>query len=210
MRQRMPAAARRSQLLEVALGCFASGGYHATSMGQIADAAGVTKPVLYQHFPSKQELFLELLESVGEELIREVASSAAAETHPYQQVLAGFGAYFRFVCSRTAAFQLVFGSGARLSDEFADTVRAIETRVASTIAGFIVADVDAGHRELLGYAIVGLAEVAGRRWVAESGGPDGALDPQAGAETATRLAELVWAGLRGLPGSGAARLVSGA
>ncbi len=92
-------------------------------MEEIADAAGVTKPVLYQHFGSKRMLYLELLETVGEELLDEVAAGAAAETDPYQRVLAGFRAYFRFVAERTSAFQLLFGSGARLSDEFADAVR---------------------------------------------------------------------------------------
>lgn len=205
----MPAAARRTQLLDVALERFAARGYHDTSMEEIAEAAGVTKPVLYQHFQSKQQLFQELLESVGEDLLGDVEKRAAAEENPYHRVLAGFRAYFDFVCRRTAAFQLVFGSGARLSEEFAESVRRLEEGIAATIAHFIDADVDAGHRELLGYAIVGLGEVAGRRWVALHGGTDGALpdglDPAEADLMAVRLADLVWAGLRGLPGSAARR-----
>jgi AcrR family transcriptional regulator len=200
-RQRLPAARRRTQLLEVALDRFAATGFHGTSMEEIADAAGVTKPVLYQHFGSKRTLFLELLESMGEEMIKAVREGAAAETDPYQRVLAGFTAYFGFVCERTSAFQLLFVSGARLSDEFAGVVRALEDNVASTISGFITADVDRGHRELLGYAIVGLGEVAARFWVSrheETGYPN--LDPAGGKLLAVRLADLVWAGLRGLPG----------
>ena len=209
LRQRMPAAARRNQLLDVALDRFAARGYHDTSMEEIAESAGVTKPVLYQHFHSKQQLFLELLESVGEDLLTQVANRAAAEENPYQKVLAGFRAYFHFVCHRTAAFQLVFGSGARLSEEFAESVRRLEEGIAATIARFIDADIDAGHRDLLGYAIVGLGEVAGRRWVALHGEPAGALpsdlDPAEADRLAVRLADLVWAGLRGLPGSAARR-----
>lgn len=196
----MPAAARRSQLLEVALDRFAAGGYHETSMEEIADAAGVTKPVLYQHFASKQELFKELLDAEGSHLLRDVESRAAAETHPYQRVLAGFRAYFDFVCKRTSAFQLLFGSGARISDEFADSVRGLEEGIASVIARFIDADIDEEHRDLLGHSIVGLGEVAGRRWVAARW-PDG-LDPADADAMAVRLADLVWAGLRGLPGGG--------
>src|SRR5579862_6886035 len=105
-RQRLPAAERRSQLLEVALDRFAARGFHDTSMEDIADAAGVTKPVLYQHFGSKRTLYLELLETVGRELLAEVRDRAAAETEPLPQVLAGFRAYFRFVGERTSAFQL--------------------------------------------------------------------------------------------------------
>ena len=197
LRTRMPAAARRSQLLEVALAQFASGGYHETSMEEIAEAAGVTKPVIYQHFGSKQELFLELLESEGKDLLREVESRAAAESQPYQRVLAGFRAYFEFVSKRTNAFQLLFGSGARLADEFTESVRRLEEAIAGVIAHFIEADIEDEHRVLLGHAIVGLGEVAGRRWVA-SHSPD-QLDPADADLLATRLADLVWAGLRGLP-----------
>jgi AcrR family transcriptional regulator len=202
LRQRLPAARRRSQLLEVALGCFAADGFHDTSMEAIAEAAGVTKPVLYQHFGSKRTLYLELLETVGQELLDGVAERAAAETHPYPRLLAGFRAYFRFVCERTSAFQLLFGSGARQSDEFADTVRAFESSVARTIGAFIDADIEGEHRDLLGYAIVGLGEVTARWWVAgreDAGRPS--LDSAEGDLLAVRLADLVWAGLRGLPGS---------
>ena len=206
----MPAAARRNQLLEVALERFAGRGFHETSMEDIADAAGVTKPVLYQHFQSKQQLFLELLESVGTELLSDVERRAAAEENPYQRVLAGFRAYFTFVCERPAAFQLIFGSGARRTEEFAESIRRLEEGIAATIARFIDADIDDGHRDLLGYAIVGLGEVAGRRWVALHGGGDGTLPAgldQADADRmALRLADLVWAGLRGLPGSAARRV----
>lgn len=204
-RQRLPAARRRSQLLDVALAKFAASGFHATSMEDIADAAGVTKPVLYQHFRSKRQLYMELLDTVGQELLGEVAIRAAAEDNPYQRVLAGFRAYFRFVCERTDAFQLLFGSGARRTDEFADSVGRLEEAVAATIGSFIDADIDAGHRDLLGYAIVGLAEVAGRRWVASAGEPGVALDEAEGDRLALRLADLAWAGLRGLPGSNARR-----
>lgn len=200
LRQRMPAAARRNQLLEVALERFAAGGYRQTSMEEIADTAGVTKPVLYQHFQSKEQLFRELLDSVGRDLIEEVTSHAAAEENPYHRVLAGFRAYFGFVRKRTSAFQLVFGSEARLTDEFAESIRRLEEEMATTIGRFIDADIDDGHRDLLGYAIVGLGEVAGRRWAAVHAGEF--LDPEEADRMAARLADLLWAGLRGLPGDG--------
>jgi AcrR family transcriptional regulator len=207
LRQRMPAAVRRNQLLEVALERFAVKGYHETSMEEIADAAGVTKPVLYQHFHSKRKLYLELLDTVGQGLVEDVASRAAAEENPYRRVLAGFRAYFHFVCERSSAFQLLFGSGARRpDDEFADAVREVEERIAAIIAAFIDADIDDEHRDLLGHAIVGLGEVAGRRWMSlhEDQASGGALDPAEAERLAVRLADLVWAGLRSLPGGSAA------
>jgi AcrR family transcriptional regulator len=201
VRQRLPAARRRSQLLQVALERFAPNGFHGTSMEEIAEAAGVTKPVLYQHFGSKRTLYLELLETVGQELLQEIANRAAAETHPYQRVLAGFRAYFRFVGERPHAFQLIFGSGARQADEFADAVRSLEASMASTIAAFIDADIDADHRDLLGYAIVGLGEVAARLWSSRQEQDGSAsLGGDEAEVLALRLADLVWAGLRALPG----------
>ncbi|HVA74180.1 MAG TPA: TetR/AcrR family transcriptional regulator [Acidimicrobiales bacterium] len=200
LRHRLPAAQRRSQLLDVAIERFAAGGFHATSMDDIADAAGVTKPVLYQHFHSKRQLYRELLDTVGQELLEAVATSAAAETAPFRRVLAGFCAYFKFVRDKTAGFQLLFGSGARRTDEFADSVRKLEESVAATIGSFIDADIEGEHRHLLGYAIVGLAEVAGRHWVTQSEAGDAKLSKAEGDRLAQQLADFAWAGLRGLPG----------
>jgi AcrR family transcriptional regulator len=180
----------------VALDRFAATGFHGTSMEEIADAAGVTKPVLYQHFGSKQVLYLELLEMVGAELLDAVVAAAAAEREPYLRVLAGFRAYFAFVAERTSGFQLLFGSGARQADEFAEAVWALEAGVAATIGAFIEADIDESHRDLLGYAIVGLGEVTARRWVSRRE----PLDAAAGEVLARQLSDLAWAGLRGLPG----------
>ena len=199
LRQRLPAAARRNQLIEVAIQRFAATGYHSTSMEEIADAAGVTKPVLYQHFGSKRALYLELLETVSRQFVDDLTERVSAETHPYRQVLVGLQTYFEFVCEHTDAFHLVFDSGARQDDEFADAVRNFETMAAATVARFIVADIDEAHRELLAYAIVGLAEVSGRHWASHA---TEALDPAEGQLRAVRLADLVFAGLRGLPGSG--------
>ncbi len=60
--QRMPRTERRAQLLDAAQSVFVARGYHAAAMDEIADRAGVSKPVLYQHFPGKLELYLALLD----------------------------------------------------------------------------------------------------------------------------------------------------
>jgi AcrR family transcriptional regulator len=78
---RLSADRRRRQLLDVARDVFARRGFHATSMDDVAAAAGVTKPVLYQHFPSKRALFVELLDDVGHRLIHALgAATSAAHT----------------------------------------------------------------------------------------------------------------------------------
>ena len=75
MSSRLSASARRQQLLDVALTTFARNGYHETSMNDIADAAGVTKPVLYQHFESKRELYQALLDDVGERMVAAITAA---------------------------------------------------------------------------------------------------------------------------------------
>jgi AcrR family transcriptional regulator len=191
MASRLPAARRRRQLLDVALEVFAANGFHQTSMEEVADAAGVTKPVLYQHFESKRELYLELLEDVGGHLNAAVAKAVASARGPHQQVQAGFDAYFRFVADHEHAFMLLFGGGARRDEEFADTVRHVEGSMADEIAPLIEADVDADHRLALAHGLIGLAEGSARHWVA--GGRQMDAD-----RLAARLSQLAWAGLRGV------------
>jgi AcrR family transcriptional regulator len=195
MVSRLPAARRRRQLLDVALDVFARNGFHQTSMEDVADAAGVTKPVLYQHFGSKRELYLELLEDVGGQMMVAVAKAVATARGPHDQVEAGFAAYFRFVSEHQNAFKLLFGGGARRDEEFADAVRTVESSIADEIATLIEADVDTEHRRLLAHGLVGLAEGASRYWVTsvENGADD--IDPD---RLSRRMAQVAWAGLRGV------------
>ena len=189
MRARLPAAERRRQLLDVAVDVFAANGFHATSMDQVAEAAGVTKPVLYQHFRSKRNLYLALLDDVGSRLLEAITKATAAASSPREQVIAGFVAYFRFVTDSESAFQLLFGGGARRDQEFADYVRQVEAAIADAVADRIDTDIDDDHRRLLAHGIVGLAESTGRLWVSERFD----ADPEV---VARRIADLAWAGLR--------------
>jgi AcrR family transcriptional regulator len=186
---RLPAARRRRQLLDVAQEVFANQGFHGTSMDEVAEAAGVTKPVLYQHFDSKRRLYLELLEDVGQQLLDRIAVATANATSPREQVEHGFLAYFRFVAEQRSAFRLLFGGGGRRDDEFADAVRKVEDTLAEAIAVLIEADIDLEHRLLLAHGIVALAEGTGRYWLAH----ELDLDPEV---VAARTANLAWAGLR--------------
>jgi AcrR family transcriptional regulator len=186
---RLPAARRRRQLLDVAQEVFAERGFHATSMDEVAEAAGVTKPVLYQHFDSKRRLYLELLEDVGQQLLDAIAAATTVARSPREQVENGFAAYFRFVLDRRSAFRLLFGGGGRRDEEFDDAVRRVEDAIAEAIAVLIEADIDPDHRRMLAQGLVGLAEGTGRYWVAN--GLD--LDPEV---VAARIADLAWAGLR--------------
>jgi AcrR family transcriptional regulator len=188
---RLPAVRRRRQLLDVALQLFAARGFHGASMDDLAEAAGVTKPVLYQHFGSKRELYLEVLDDVGNRLLEAIGKAAAAAGGPRQQVENGFSAYFRFVADNESAFRVLFVGSGRDSDEggFVDAVRRVEDAIADAIAVLIEADIEDEHRRLLAHGIVGLAESTSRHWL-RHGRREG---PEV---LARRLADLAWAGLR--------------
>ncbi len=191
MAARLPAPRRRRQILDTALDVFGELGYHQASMDTVAEAAGVTKPVLYQHFDSKRSLYLELLSDVGAQLVEAVVKATAEAGHPREQVEAGFRAYFRFVGDRVSAFRLLFGGSLEADPEFAMVVARVEETMADTIATLIEADLEPGHRRVLAQGLVGLAEGTSRDWV------KGGMEPDAD-RLAARVAELAWAGLRGV------------
>jgi AcrR family transcriptional regulator len=188
---RLPAVRRRRQLLDVALQLFAARGFHGASMDDLAEAAGVTKPVLYQHFGSKRDLYLEVLDDVGNRLLEAIGKAAAAAGGPRQQVENGFSAYFRFVADNESAFRVLFVGSGRDSDDggFVDAVRRVEDAIAVAIAVLIEADIGDEHRRLLAHGIVGLAESTSRHWLRHGRREDPDV-------LARRLADLAWAGLR--------------
>jgi AcrR family transcriptional regulator len=189
---RLPAEQRRRQLLEVACDVFATGGFHATAMDDVAAAAGVTKPVLYQHFPSKRALFLELLDDVGRQLLDDLQAATSRATTGRERVEEGFSAYFRFVTSNRAAFRLLFGASVRNDDEFAAVADRVLHEAAEVISVLIEIDGTAEHRRVLAHALVGIAEATSRHALTD---PDASRDAD---ELARWVSELAWFGLRGI------------
>ena len=96
-RGRLSRSARRAQLLDAARDVFAAQGYHAAAMDDIAERAGVSKPVLYQHFPGKLELYQALLTTYADELVGQVEAALAATAENEERVQAAVAAYFDFV-----------------------------------------------------------------------------------------------------------------
>lgn len=189
---RLPAARRRRQLLDVALRVFAERGFHDASMNDIAVAAGVTKPVLYQHFTSKRELFVELLGDVGRDLQETITKAVTGAETPRQMVELGFSAYFSYVNQHRNAFQLFYGGSMARDDEFADCVNRVESALAGLVAGLIeIEGLSSEQRRVLGHGIVGMIEGASIHWLKT--GSD--ADPTT---LASQLADLAWRGLRGV------------
>lgn len=191
---RLAAAERRRQLLDVALHAFADHGFHGTSMNDVAEAAGVTKPVLYQHFASKKALYGELVDDLGTALEGAIVAAVAEADGPRQQVEAGFRAYFRWATSQGAAFKVLFADRNRVDHELATAVAKVESMVADRVASLIVIEgLSDDERHVLAFGVIGLAESTSRHWLGIGLGPG--LDADAFADT---VAQLAWSGLRGV------------
>ena len=192
MATRLPAEQRRRQLLDVACQVFAERGFHATSMDDLATQAGVTKPVLYQHFSSKQALFLELLDDLGRQLLGELAVATGAAHTGRERVAEGFASYFRFVTGNEAAFRVLFGASVRNDPEFTEVVDRILDDAAGAIIHLIEIEGTTEHRRVLAHALIGIAEATSRDALTDDGA---GLDP---ALLAQWVSELAWFGLRGV------------
>lgn len=164
---RLPKRKRREQLLAVAQDVFAANGYHATAMDEIAERAGVSKPVLYQHFPGKLDLYSALLDVHVDELIVAVKEALSSTTDNKQRVKNAVGAFYDFVNSETGAYRMVFESDLRGEPAVQAAVdRATEAPV-DAITKTITSD--AGLNEdkarLLASGLVGLSQVSARFWL---------------------------------------------
>jgi AcrR family transcriptional regulator len=191
---RLPAAERREQLLASALETFAAKGFHETSMNDVADAAGVTKPVLYQHFASKKALYHELVDEMGSRLEQAIFESVAEADGPRQQVEAGFRAYFRWSIGQGAAFRVLFSDRNRADVDLSGAVARVEAVVADRVAGLIeVPGLSDDERHVLAFGVVGIAEATSRRWLALGLGEGRDADA-----FADQVAKLAWSGLRGI------------
>ena len=189
MSMRLPASARREQILDVSVQVFARNGFHSTSMNDVADAAGVTKPVLYQHFDSKQDLYLALLEEAGNRLRTAVSKAVVSAANGKEQTEMGFRAYFRWVADDHDAFLLLFGSRANRDEESTTTIRRITAETAKAIAPLIAADIEPEHQRTLAQGLVCLAEGVSR-YLVERGDT---FDPEV---LGQQVADMAWAGLR--------------
>jgi AcrR family transcriptional regulator len=196
--RRLTADARRRQLFEVALALFAEHGYAATTMDDIAESAGVTKPLVYQHFESKRALYLELMDVFSTELVARIVKATANAEGPRQQVELGFAAYFELMVANEQAFRLLYGRDAPDDPELGAALRRVEDTIAQAIDPLIDAGLDPEHRMLLAHAVVGMAEGASRYWLdaqREEALSSGEADEEV-AQLARRLADFAWAGLR--------------
>ncbi|TMR08359.1 TetR/AcrR family transcriptional regulator [Nonomuraea turkmeniaca] len=191
---RLPRLARRRQLLSAAQEVFVENGYHAAAMDEIADRAGVSKPVLYQHFPGKLELYLALLDLHVDDMVNRVRDALASTHENKLRVQATFRAFFDFVSTQGEAFRLVFESDLRNVAPVRQRVERSLQECAEMVSALIQEDTGCTSDEahLLGVGLVGMAEVSARYWVTTHGSI-----PKDAAEQL--MARLSWRGISGFP-----------
>jgi AcrR family transcriptional regulator len=191
---RLPRSARRKQLLEAAQEVFVAQGYHAAAMDDIAERAGVSKPVLYQHFPGKLELYLALLDTHCDAIVAKVRKAMSASGENKQRVAGAITAYFEFIDHESEAYRLVFESDLRNEPAVRERVERVEKGCVEAITDTIMADtgVSRARAEVLAAGLCGAAEVAARFWLT-----GGRKIPKADAEAL--VGTLSWRGIASFP-----------
>lgn len=192
---RLPREQRRQQVLAAALQVFSTSGYHAASMDDIAEQAGVSKPVLYQHFPGKLDLYLALLDAGIDDLMVAANAALTTTTDNRQRVTGMVNAYFTFVEEPRGAFRLVFESDLANEPAVRQRVDAADLALARKSAAVIAEDTGLSEEQalLLASGMQGMVEVAARRWLR------GGADDVSRAEAADLISSLAWRGISGFP-----------
>lgn len=113
---RVPRQLRRRHLLELATALFAERGFAAASMDELAARAGVSKPVIYGLFGSKEGVLVAVIDALGIELNRTVVAAVAGGTSPKQLLREGSLAFFSFVGERSETWAMIFGASRTLNE----------------------------------------------------------------------------------------------
>jgi AcrR family transcriptional regulator len=182
-------------LLDAARDVFGREGFHAASMDAVARRAGVTKPTLYDHFPSKRDLYLALIDADLEAVRRTVSDALSAPTGNRERIRASFQAYFDFVDEHGPGFRLLMQEVVGADRDLRRRVGRVRASILAEVAELIVREsegrLDPAHAETVALALVGMVETA-----AQQGHPSG--DPGVRREAVDTLVRLAWRGITGL------------
>ncbi|MFF3853114.1 TetR/AcrR family transcriptional regulator [Micromonospora sp. NPDC002575] len=198
--KRLPRAVREQQMLDAAVRIFSRRGFHAASMDEIAEDAGISKPMVYAYLGSKEELFVACLHREGTRMMEAIAGAAAPDLDADERLWRGLRAFFGFVGAHRDGWAVLYRQ-ARGSQPFAGELAAMRARLVEVVAGMLDhalrargREVSATDLEVVAYALVGASESLGD-WLADH--PE--ADPE---KTATRMMNVAWLGadqlLRGL------------
>lgn len=190
---RMPRTQRRASLLDAAREVFVESGFHAAAMDDIAERAGVSKPVLYQHFPGKLELYLALLDQALEALHAAVEAAVGSTSDNKTRVRQTIDGYFAFVDDPDGWARLIFRNDLTNEPTVRRRLAKAHHEIAGRIASIIAGDTGLPQAQavLLGSGMAGMAEVAARTWLDGTG--------VSREEAVDLFSNLAWRGIRGFP-----------
>jgi AcrR family transcriptional regulator len=175
----------------VARRVFGTSGFHAVSMDDVAKEAGVTKPILYDHFPSKKELYLALLDADLAVLHENVSRALTSPIGNRERIRASFQAYFDFVEEETDGFRLLMQETVGAERDFRERVAGVRDRILAEVADLIVREskgtLDREHAQTVALALVGMVETVAQH---DPGRP--AVSRQEAVDILVRLA---WRGI---------------
>jgi AcrR family transcriptional regulator len=164
----MPRAERERQLLDLAERAFAERGYHAASMDEIASAAGVTKPIIYSYFGSKEGLFIAGVQRAYERCVERVEVAAAEGGEAGELLVRVIQAVFGFVEDYRGQWPYIFGAqalGGRFAEEAAKARAGMVAVIARILRQIITDPEAAGEIDPLAEVCIGACEALANRWV---------------------------------------------
>ncbi|WP_156204888.1 TetR/AcrR family transcriptional regulator [Streptomyces lycii] len=200
--RRLPRAVREQQMLDAAVTTFARRGYGAASMDEIAELAGVSKPLVYLYLHSKEELFSACVRREADALVTAVRAAVEGPDAPAdRQLWSGLRGFFAHTAERPDGWAVLYNQARTHGEPFAGEVAAMREEIITFVTQLIAAAAreddcvpDLTDRDVAGlaYALVGAAEsMAGWANGAEGSG-------ESAKETAALLMNFAWAGLANL------------
>lgn len=172
VRSRLSRIDRMEQALQAAHDLFAARGYGAVTMEEIAAEVGVTKPLLYNYFGNKEQLYIACMERAGDALTATVDKAVAGTRSPGDALAAGLHAFFSFLDSDRGAWAVLFDETLPNHGEVADRVADYRRRITGLVAGSLLAQLPQERRsaarvevEALSTALLGAAEALARWWL---------------------------------------------
>jgi len=164
---RLPRDERRGQLLMAASDIFVDRGYHAAGMDEIAERAGVSKPVLYQHFSSKLELYLAVLQRHVENLVSGVRQALRTTTDNRQRLRSAVQAFFDFIEHDGQGYRLIFENDIITEPQVAAQVRVATESCIDAVFDLISADsgLDPHRARMVAVGLVGISVDCARYWL---------------------------------------------
>jgi AcrR family transcriptional regulator len=132
--RRLPRAVREQQMLDAAVRVFSQRGYHAASVDEIAETAGISKPMVYAYLGTKEELFRACLHREGVRLIEALASAGGGDLPPDEQFWRGLRAFFTFVDSHRDGWIVLYRQ-ARGQEPFGGIIIELRARMVEIVPG---------------------------------------------------------------------------